>query len=210
MAAGKMFLVKTARKGQVTRRRRYSRRPRRMMIMRKPTGNRVHAFKARWLYGSITGTGTTNFLSANFQLSQVPNSTSYTALFDSYRISSVKLTFVYRGQNSSSQPVIYIVTDHDDSGNPTTINSILERAKSRILTFSNARNVQSHGLIPAVATGALQSTTLQPGTVSYKPWLDTAYPSVGHFGVKYAVDNLLTGSTIDVFATMYFQTRENL
>lgn len=191
--------------------------PLRMRLYKSPTS--THAFRATQFAQVINGTapGTTQFFASAFSLASVPNSTSYTGLFDQYRINKVEIKFIQSYGNSPttpgsvSQPVIYIVTDFDDASTPVSITSIIERNNHRILSLSGAQSVHKHTLVPRVSSFDINTAAGSvASSVKARPWLNSSFPTVSHNGVKFAVDNLLSNASISVYVTYYFECRATL
>lgn len=191
--------------------------PMRMRLYKSPTT--THVFRATQFAQVATGTapGTTQFFGTAFSLASVPNSTSYTGLFDQYRINKIELKFIQSYGNSPtvpgsvSQPVIYIVTDFDDAAAPASINAIIERNNHRILSLSGSQSVQKHTLVPRVSSFDINTAAGSvASSVKARPWLNCSFPTVAHNGVKYAIDNLLTNAQVSVYITYYFECRATL
>lgn len=183
---------------------------------RKSSYTRVVRFKSTQFAQSINGNagGTTQYFGTGFTLSSVPNSASYTGLFDQYRLTKIQVKFiqsfvnVVAAPNSVGQPVMYIVSDMDDATPPTSISQIIEREGARILNFSGAKSVHTHTLTPYVASADLDSSlVLRSSSVRKSPWLNCSYNNISHFGLKYAFDNLPLNAQINLYVTYYFECK---
>lgn len=195
------------------------RRGMRKMRMLRPVKDRRYEFVASQSLATIVGAvgGATQFFGGQFSFSGIPNASNYTTLFDAYRIKKIELKFVQGYNNnptapgSVSQPVIYIVTDRDDGSTPVSVSSIIERQNSRILSLSGAKSVHKHTFVPCVASLDLSTSSSNiPTSIREAPWLDSGFQNVAHFGVKYAVDNLLQFAQINVYAKYTFEMRNTL
>lgn len=178
--------------------------------------NAVCSFTSKRLFSTLSGVagGSTQYGSYAFSFSDlVANASAYTTLFDSYRISKIKITFIYRLQNLAYMPQMYIVTDHDDASAPTSVAAVSQRSNSRLLTWSTSRVIQTHTYVPAFNT-ALQAnpggTTISPVGTQYRPWVDSAFSAIPTFGVKYALMNLVSGDQIDVNVQAWFQCKNTV
>lgn len=159
----------------------------------------THTIKRRWLFpsGAIIQNGATvSYNAENFQLSNLPSYSEFTTLFDMYRLAKVKITFypAFNVAAATDNAVpnrnpgigrIYMVTDFNDSTPPTTVDSLLEYDKCKVRYL--AKPVVHTVMWPRVA-----STIFQTGmTAAYgtgKPmWINSAYPSVPHYGFKWAI-----------------------
>jgi len=123
------------------------------------------------------------FGSVLFALSNLPNYTEFTALFDEYRILQARVHFIPLnvGTGGSFQP-IYTVIDYDDSIAPASIDDLNQY--STLMVAQYGREFE-RVLTPKFAVAAYSGTF-----TSYSPmtgWVDVASPTVQHYGVKYAL-----------------------
>ncbi len=140
-----------------------------------------------------------------FKLSDLPNSSEFTALFDQYMIAGVKYRFVSRINpdfNSTSSvkgvyPVIKWVHDHDDANAPSAREDLQQYPGCREFNFSSDKNcTRWMYLKPAIANevfGTTLTTAYQP---KWRQWCDNAYPGIQHYGLKMFVDSCYAGQTI--------------
>ncbi len=123
-------------------------------------------------------------------LADLTNSSSFTRLWDAYRIRKVKMEFLpvanqspYTSPTSGYVPKICIVADYNDETAPTSIEDMLQRAGAKLKTFS--RN-QSKIVQPAIAGEAFVSQLSQGYTEKKGAWIPTADPNVKQYGIKVA------------------------
>lgn len=91
-------------------------------ISRRITGHNIHAFE-RTISGAtdVKDWSALQNYSFTFKLADLPDYTEFTNLFDAYRITSVKLKFIYSctevtGPSSvNAMPQIFMVNDYDDA-----------------------------------------------------------------------------------------------
>jgi len=205
--------------------RRYKQRAR---AMRSARVNRmIHSFKRMVSLGTYTATATsvtdTPVAKAfSFQLTDLPNVTEYSSLFDQYKISGVQLRIVPKvamtTQGSSTgtiQTVGYgqVVTaiDFDDAANPT--------AKDELLQYQNAKVTQASRLHTRFIKPRILDTvwvnSISSGYQSVRPgWVDLANTNMPHYGIKLWVDapansGGTTSSSVayDVYAVYYFKCK---
>jgi len=161
-------------------------------IPRSFNGN-LHWFK-RQTSININGNTTTDS-SANFTfiLSNLPDYTDFTALFDQYCIIRVDLKFMPQTteNNSTATPgSLLTVVDHDDSASITSSQSY----EYESLVATNCTKGQIRTVYPRVAiatySGAFTSFANQ------RAWIDCGSPGVIHYGLK----TVQTASTTNIYA----------
>jgi len=167
----------------------------------------VHKFKRSVFYsGSFAGsTITDTFGGIRFRLVDVPGSAEFTSLFDQYKITGVKVSFLPRGnvgEVGTNQGIVKFFTaiDYDDITALTSINDLLQYENAK-----TTRSTQDHSrfLRPKVAALAYQSSVGN----AYMPrtgWIDCNNTTVEHYGIKWALQQLPVGSqTFDVKIDYY-------
>jgi len=198
-------------------------RPRRMLR----TNNPVARFK-RTFY-TTTLTPNTASVSGFWQystisLSDVPNVSEYTALFDQYKINAVKVTWRPRYDNFAGNDTVdvtlpgttaqgltrvHIINDPDSTITPSgaysaaTLNSFLENGNVRTYDGTKPFSVYYRPKI---------TNSLTTGTNNIRaPWINASSPSVSHRGFHYFMQDVnLTGTfnqAFDIFVTMYFMCK---
>lgn len=201
---------------------RNNRLPRALVSYRR---NNVHSFKRSVLKATNISTNTTSgalLVAYNFQLADLPNSAEFTALYDQYKITGIKLDFIWRStnisqvetQNTQQQgaPYMYYVIDQDDN-TAGTVNELREYSKAKRFIFDTGRRTCSVYFKPCV----LSEMYLTALTTGYSPgwnrWIDCAAPTMPYYGFKAAVQQPLNGITgvasyFDVECTYYFMMRD--
>lgn len=208
-----------------------SRRPQRKRTKviggRKRTVNKVrrqvHIFKRSTYLGNITasisalGVPTPVGNAYAFSLSQLPNVSDFTNLFDQYKITGAKLQItpatsegILSPLSGTAQPLgfsrVHSVIDYDDTSAPTSEDQLLEYGSHK-----STAPFQTHTrfIKPKVLQEVYRSTL---GT-AYAPksgqYLDVAYPDIPHYGMKVWVSapNTNPGTaqsiTYKVYLTLY-------
>lgn len=140
-----------------------------------------------------------SFGSYAFRLDMLPSFAEIQAMFDSYKITGIRATFMPM-QNSSEQsigsflPTMYCVTDYNDATAPTSINELAEYPNVRIKRMDKP------------VTVSLKPKAQLSGSTEWRPWIASANSGVNHFGLKMAYDcNAVT--TIRVFFKFYLQLK---
>jgi hypothetical protein len=149
-----------------------------------------------YIQANVTGTDVPGNVPITFNsLDQYLN---YTNVFDQYRIVQVSVEFqsiqnLYAG-GPGFPGFLYTVLDYDDDSNITAAqareyNSVMETRATSSITRT---------LVPHIAVVAFAGSLNGTANV-VAPWIDTASPSVQHYGVKY----VLSGSTYTVATNIY-------
>lgn len=179
--------------------------PRRRQVQNKQP---VHYFKRSiYLQSAIVASGANNFFAASYALNGLPNYTEFTALYDQYKITGVKLKFVPRGNSSdltTSNNITSLITciDTDDSVVPTSIDQLTQYQSMKM-----CRSTQSMTRYwkPKFNVGAINTVALGlAGKQNTTGWLDCTSDSVQHFGIKGCLTSF-AGATIvyDILVTQY-------
>lgn len=123
-----------------------------------------------------------------FHLSDLPNYTEFTALFDAYRIIEVEMFWELTKNGGSNWPTLVVWPDYDDASAPSTLADAEQVQAASRLHFSNAVTSFRRKVIPRVS-GVVEGTGAAALSASniVSPWLDCAYPQIEHFGVKFWV-----------------------
>lgn len=196
------------------RRRRTMRRPmrrlRRRMRIRRPLTRRSinsHHFK-RTFIGEILSSGTSaSFAGYSVNLSQLPNYTEFTTLFDQYRINKVVVKFVPSFTqdtigSTEITPNLQSVIDYNDVTTPTATSELLQYQ-----SYRRTRGNQTHTRVFTPSTLVdISDTASSP---KWKQWLSTANATLPHFGLKVALDaTVVAGSAYYLpYFTVYLSCR---
>jgi len=124
-----------------------------------------------------------------FQLNYLDQYTSYTAIYDQYRIDKVDVTFwpQFRA-NSMAQtgavvPLIYVVVDLDDASAPTSI-GFLEQYQNCVVR--NDERAFTVSFQPHVALAAYRGGFTGFANAGNQ-WIDSASPDIAHYGIKLGI-----------------------
>lgn len=145
-----------------------------------------------------------------FRLSAVQDVSDLINLFDRYKITGVKLDFMYQqnvsigqdvddgaGLQATALPIINYAYDFDDSNPPALLSTVQVKGycKRRILSANKPFSVF---IRPRLLKGAIvdpDANTL--AHTSERPtWLDVASPDVRHYGLKFWLSNFPAGYNI--------------
>lgn len=144
----------------------------------------------RWTESSNIVVDSTGDLSVayTFKLSDLPNYSEFTGLYDQYRIKAVRYQILWQQQELlPSTTASYIGTvlhaiDLDDATSPASAN---EMYQYKYLKIGKSIGMTKRYLKPRTLTtmynnGVTSAYSLQ----NRKAWLDAAYPDIQHFGLK--------------------------
>lgn len=124
------------------------------------------------------------FGSAFFQLANVSNSASYTALFDQYMIREIEAVIepvITEVTTVAGDPGTYVTAvDVDDANLPTSYASL---CNFNTAVQSRGFNSHYHRWTPQIAIAAY-SGTFTSYSAAENQWLDAASPNVQHYAIK--------------------------
>lgn len=156
--------------------------------------------------GAITAGLTDTGVGRTFKLSNLPNTTEFTNLFDQFRIVMVEAEYVFSTHILASQaryPRITFAVDYSDASNPATESEVLQYQNAESFQFGQVKHTFKRVLKPLAALAAYQGTFTAYGTASSTQWFDTNNSSVEYYGTKEWINNynttLATGAVINVY-----------
>lgn len=183
----------------------------------------IHYFKRKVYSQQVIAASTdsfgikTNALQAfQFALSNVPNNTEFTSLYDQYCIKAVKVQI--RPKHSSDELItqggaafpsgntglLASILDYDDGTNPADLNTMLQYQN-----FKETRTYQLHTRYfkPKVSDALHRSgTTASAYSPKSNQWIDCTTADVLHYGIKIFVEAPAMPSTrieCDILTTYY-------
>lgn len=186
-----------------------------------------HMFK-RWTNapGGVSALFNTNLFADNFfifkfRLSDLPNYTEFTTLYDQYMITKVVLKFYHiRDQalitntapaGGTSGGYILSVIDHDDDNTPANADELRQYANCKIV---NIGYDWSRVTVPAVLRQMYETSVATAYTPSFHQWISTTDPNTEHFGIKVCLHandaNAVTNSIQYSVDAMYYIKCKNV
>lgn len=201
---------------------RFRRVPRLMGGMSRPL---VHFFTRKSTLTPITvpNTSVTGYKGGGlqWQLSDVPNASEFTALYDQFKILKIKTYIVMRanvnslndsaGNNNIGMPNIICAEDLDDvtapSDNLAGYQVVQQYARSKAMSFTPEKRVFRFTVVPAVSTQIFESGVSTAYSPKRLQWISTNDPTTPHYGMKYVIEVPISGGTVgvdvafDVYAT---------
>lgn len=151
------------------------------------------------LIGPTTGGGTDGAFSIFFQMSDLPQVASFSALFDEYKVNYVKYKFTPAVEQYAETNVItdtatpfqmqYLntVLDYDDATNLTSINQAMEYESFK---STRAGHITVRSGVPSLSNEVYRTGG---GTIGYarksKQWCDMAYTDIPFYLLKGYIDH---------------------
>lgn len=192
---------------------------RRSMVMTKTPRYNSYFFKRKLLKGTIQLSNLAEtFGSYVFKLSDLPNYTEFTNLFDRYRILKVGVIFIPNWTSNDSNPIttintinpsIYTAIDYTEDGTPLALTELYEDSHCKITRGSK---IHKRYFSPAVLASSFETVTTTAYTPKWKQWITTDDPATPHYALKWAMDKIATGSGqnfyVKVFMTYYIQCKD--
>jgi len=175
---------------------------RRFVRRRRPIRRKIgvltpHVFKTVLLAGSLTfnigDAPTTPYVVWSFKLEDLPNATPLAQSYDEYRICALKYTYLpsmntsYPGQPS---PIIHTIIDVDDRALPTSLAEMQQyRSYKRYpSTRTWSRYFKPKFAVPVILDIGQTGTAFAMGAMGRRGWLDMAYSTIRHYGLKFHVE----------------------
>ena len=150
-------------------------------------------------YASDSLTGCYQFgFSHFFRLSNVIQSSEFTALFDRYKIVGVRYKIMYMSNMSSVSggtvlPVIHWTTDTDDADVPASLTTLQAKSSCKYKVFGNQQTIKTY-IKPMVAENVYSSSISTGYSVKKAGWVNSVYPDVQHYGIKVWISNAYSPS----------------
>jgi hypothetical protein len=156
---------------------------------------RLHAITGVVDLSTVPSLGALNFTLAGFS-----GYTTYTSLFDQYRIMEVTVefipmcvtSFILSGTVATVVPtavynhnLLTTCIDTDDANTPGSENVILQHESA--IVHGPFVTKYSRSLVPGVAREVYQTGGFGGYESATRPWLDSGSPAVQHYGLKYSI-----------------------
>jgi hypothetical protein len=159
-----------------------------------PYGNKLFLFKQN-LPDTYFASGTALVGTAyTYNVSALDNASALAAIFDQYRIDRIQVTFrplnvatplVNTASSGFLAPLIYTAIDYDDNSAPTAVAQIRDyQTCSSHLYETFTLDFHPHAAATVGGSAGMNVTS---------PWIDWAYPSIPHYGVKAVIQGGTAG-----------------
>ncbi len=170
-----------------------------------PERGKVYRFVRSAFYNTLTSSTGITLASGNFKLSDLPNYTDFTALFDRYRFVAVVARFIPTTQKTEvgsatsligDNPIVYTVIDYDDSSTPLSLDELRQ--------FDTAQSNQigtyfERVLVPRAALGSYSGTFASYSQAPQRMWHDCNSPNIQFYGLKWASTAFSTSGTVALY-----------
>lgn len=204
-----------ARKTRKTYRKR--RQFRKKFFRKRKTANGVHYFKRTMVssFNTYDWPDVQHYV-GNYTLAQLPNYAEFTSLFDEYKISRIKVKFIFSSNSQDvnttaavhALPNMITVVDHNDETALSSVSEYLEYPQAKIRRIDKPVSIYFR---PKYDLAAYTGGTY--GYANTTGWISAEWNDVKHYGIKYCIDPIFysTGQDvtgrIQVFTTYYMKMR---
>lgn len=175
-------------------------------ILRQSKRDKIYTFWEAYVGPSIITSSTLEVdTPINILFSNLGNSASYAAVFDTYRILQVTVEFFPQSTPTISQPSVYTVIDYDDSA-ASTISALQRYDTLQVVPMGT---YFQRTFNPRIATAAY-SGVFTSFAQSKSSWIDMASTSVIHYGIKTGVPPTSAVQTAyTTVVNVVFQTKQS-
>lgn len=196
--------------------RKYRKKPRKIMRkfnkmrrLKTPTNN-ITSIKRKCLKSDIA-INNSQQVTLNFSLTDLPNSSDFTNLFDFYRICGVKLQFIPQANSNDtgasdplSIPVFHYIADYDDSIGFANENQALEKEGIKTKRLDKPF---TYYIVPRVSNEIYNNGITTAYALNKKnQWIDGNSSGVAHFGLKAWITTAAVYTLrMKIYATYYLQ-----
>lgn len=179
-------------------------------LMKRSKRQPVQYFKrSKFTVGAISvPVATTTLAGVAFTLADLPDFTDFTALYDQYKITGIKIAWLPRGNSSDVQTQgaisrFFSVIDRDDDATPSGIDQLTQYESCKM---TSSTQIHSRYFRPSIRTEVPTAIGGTGYTISGPKWIDVTNTNVKHYGLKIAAQGPLTGTGsiyYDAQLTMY-------
>lgn len=165
------------------------------------------------------------------RINSLGNWSHFAGLFDLYKITGVKYTFMYRANSqdaSSGQelPLLYIATNRDPfTPAPVSAADIINDDSCKVFRLGGYNKIDWYvkapkpdmSIPPSEGAPAIPQNIMFGVASKFQPWLTTGgnlqvldQSGVNHYGVRYYFENVSCNisQVVQVYATFYFTLKE--
>lgn len=154
--------------------------------------NQVYLFKRHGtLADLVVGNVTPTYTGYGFRLTDVPNNSEFTALFDMYKINCIKIRFLPQMTENIS------LTSVNNPYANIRFLSAIDKNDSTVTSSDQIREYQSCKVTPILKEHEriiYKPQIFDSSGYSVSPWLATSSPSTVYYGLKTSVDPIVSSS----------------
>lgn len=164
--------------------------------------------------GYQTTTGSAAVYTLYFMLTQLPNYSEFTGLFDEYMIRKVVVTFINTAAHTitgadqiagRNPPVLYSVIDYDDAATPANGDVLLQYPGCKL---TSAMFKRKSWVFKPKAQQLLFGASGTPTGSRRRTWINCANGDVPHYGIKFLLTAAPNGLVYySVFTRFYLAFR---
>jgi len=156
-------------------------------------GNNASLRVVKWVdKGAVTSTSTASGLYGFvFQLSEIPDYTSFTNIFDQFKLDLVEvsirpLTLPSAPGTAIAYADMWLAVDYDDGSSPASVAVVQNYSNSIIVSPGKIANIKLHPTVNTVVNNNFTSTLANSGGVQ-RIWINTLNSDMAWNGIKIAV-----------------------
>lgn len=148
-----------------------------------------------------TGSG-----AVTFSLSDVPNAGEFTGLFDQWCLTGVMYRWVIKRDPNAANTATYKglyprvcwVHDHDSAQSTSTLNDLQQFNRMSEMYFGDSKMNSKWNYLKPACANSVYNGVYNGYSALWRRWLDSAYPAVPHYGIRYYYDALYAGISIEL------------
>lgn len=152
----------------------------------------------------------------SFKISDIADFTNIALLFNRYKINAVHCTFTLRsgsanagGLDGSTQlPKLFVRYNYDSNAVAGTVgNRMQELNNVKTISYTAEKTVFRYTVIPRTVAPVYLSSIATGYELQKKTFIDSAYPTVPHYGIQFWVPALQTGDELLIDFTYDFTVK---
>jgi hypothetical protein len=154
-----------------------------------------------------TSTVSNTFAGTFFALSSMTDASEYASVFDQYRIMAVEITIMPTTQIIAGLTGhLLSAVDYDDVASVTPA----ANAQKSTVVISNLQDTIVRSFTPHIALAAYSGAFTAYAVGPAQQWINTASPTVQHYGHKLTCNPTTTAITYDLYTRVWFQFRNQV
>lgn len=190
------------------RKKAYKKKTYRKKYIKKPKNIKVHSFTRTAVLATPNMTATTTATGGNisFSLSQVPNYTEWTNLFDSYKIKAVSIKIIPElltgtlNSGAINAGSLWTAIDRNDLTNPASLNELLQ--------YDTLRRKRITGITTRYLK--VNNFSSEDNVQEWNKWQSTANANITYYGLKYWQEALGAGTLPTKLIVKYYLQFKNV
>lgn len=157
--------------------------------------NKVYTFSRKFRLGAVAASSVTGASGGySFSLSQLPNASDFTNLFDQYRLAQITVTFAPNYVQANIP--VYTCFDYDDASTPPSLLTLFEKETCRV---STSDQIIERSFTPRVLREVYATVATSGYETAIHPWIDSVNDTIPHYGFKYFIAPLPTSGLTNTY-----------